>query len=145
MKSNRYGKHVALSILGGIVFFVGLALAKLFPEAEGILKTWPYVCTGLGAGMFGGNLATTLRYRTAMKNPQFEKQAAIDEKDERNRAIRDKAKSRVYDLMVYVYAAILLAFALLQVDIYVVLTLVAVYLFFIFSNVYYLSKYNKEM
>jgi len=66
-------------------------------------------------------------------------------KDERNQAISNKAKARVYDLMIYVYAVILVAFALMQVDMYVILSLVTVYLFFIFTNVYYFTKYNKEM
>ena len=42
-------------------------------------------------------------------------------------------------------AAILLAFALMQVDMFVILILVAVYLLFVFTNAYYLIKYYNEM
>jgi uncharacterized membrane protein YbaN (DUF454 family) len=80
-----------------------------------------------------------------LKNPQAARQVEIEQKDERNQAISNKSKARVYDLMIFVYAAVILAFALMQINIYVTLILVAIYLFFIFANVYYFSKYNKEM
>lgn len=69
----------------------------------------------------------------------------VEEKDERNRAINYKAKARAYDLMIYVYAAILIAFALMQVDMYILFILIGAYLFFVFSNIYFLSKYHREM
>lgn len=145
MKQYKVGLYVFLSVIGLVVFGVGLVLIKLLPEAVGILKTLPYLCVGVGAGIFGGNLGTAIRNKTALKNPQAAKQIEIEQKDERNQAINNKAKARAYDLMIYVYAAILLAFTLMQVDIYVILTLVAVYLFFVFTNIYYITKYHKEM
>lgn len=145
MKQYKVGRYIVLSVIGLVILGTGLALVKLLPDADGILKTLPYICLGVGAGIFGGNLGMAIGNRIALQNPQIAKQAEIEEKDERNRAISDKAKARTYDLMIFVYAAILLTFALMQVDMYVILTLVAVYLFFIFSNVYYLTKYHKEM
>lgn len=145
MKQYKVGRYVFLASVGIIIFAVGLVLIKLLPEADGILKTLPYICLGVGSGIFGGNLGTALRNKAMLKNPQAAKQMEIEQKDERNQVISNKAKARAYDLMIFVYAAILLAFALMQVDIYIILTLVAVYLFFIFANVYYLTKYSKEM
>lgn len=145
MKEYKVGRYVFLSMFGLVIFGAGLALIKLLPEAEGILKTLPYLCVGVGAGIFGGNLGTAIRNKTMLKNPQAAKQIEVEQKDERNQAISNKAKARAYDLMIYVYAAMLVAFALMQVDMYIILTLVAVYLFFAFTNVYYLTKYDKEM
>lgn len=145
MKQYKVGRYVFLSAIGFVIFGAGLALIKLLQEAEGILKTLPYLCVGVGTGIFGGNLGTAIKNKAALKNPQVAKQIEVEQKDERNQAISNKAKARAYDFMIYVYAAILLAFSLMQVDMYVILTLVAVYLSFIFSNVYYLFKYHKEM
>ncbi|MGF7146236.1 hypothetical protein HNQ56_004703 [Anaerotaenia torta] len=145
MKQYKIGGHILFTVIGFLIFSAGLILVKLLPEADGILKTLPYICVGVGAGIFGGNLGAAISNRALSKNPEAAKQAEIDQKDERNQAIRDKAKARVYEMMIFVYAAILLAFALMQVNMYVILTLTAVYLFFIFANVYYLAKYNKEM
>lgn len=134
-----------MSVIGFMIFGVGLVLIKLVPDADGVLKILPYLCIGVGAGIFGGNLGTAIQNKTVLNNPQAAKQVEIEQKDERNQAISNKAKARAYDLMIYVYAAILLAFALMQVDMYVILILVTVYLFFVFTNVYYLTKYHKEM
>ena len=145
MKQYKVGLYVFLSVIGLVVFGVGLVLIKLLLAEVGILNTFLYFCVCVGAGIFGGNLGTAIRNKTALKNPQAAKQIEIEQKDERNQAINNKAKARAYDLMIYVYAAILLAFTLMQVDIYVILTLVAVYLFFVFTNIYYITKYHKEM
>ena len=99
----------------------------------------------MGAGIFGGNLGTAINNKTALKNPKAAKQMEIEQNDERNQAISNRAKAQAYDLMIYAYAAILLAFVLMQVDMYVIITLVAIYLFFVISNIYYLAKYHKEM
>jgi len=145
MKQYKVDRYVFLSVIGLVIFGAGLALAKLLPETEGILKTLPYLCVGVGAGIFGGNLGASIAGCALSKNPQAAKQVEIEQKDERNQAISNKAKARSYDLMIYAYAAILLAFALMQVDMYVILTLVAVYLIFVFTNAYYRIKYHKEM
>lgn len=120
-------------------------MIKLVPEADGILRTLPYLCVGVGAGIFGVNLGTAITNRIMKKNPQAAKQVEIEQKDERNQSIRNKAKARAYDMMLFVYAAILLAFGLMQVDMYILLTLVVVYLFFVITAAYYLTKYHKEM
>ncbi|NMC46187.1 MAG: hypothetical protein GYA52_05080 [Chloroflexi bacterium] len=145
MKQYKVGRYIFLSAIGLVIFGAGLVLIKLLPEADGVLKTLPYLCVGMGAGIFGGNLGIAIKNKTMLKNPQAAKQIEVEQKDERNQAISNKAKARAYDLMIYVYGAILLAFALMQVDMYVILTLVAVYLFFVFTNVHYLTKYHKEM
>jgi hypothetical protein len=145
MKSYKIVRYIVFAVIGAIVFGAGLAFLLLFPEMNRTLKIFSYLCVGIGAGILGGNTGTAVRNGTILKNPQLAKRVEIEEKDERNQSIINKAKSRAYDLMLFAYAAILLAFALMQVDMYVVLTLVAVYLFIVFSNVYYLSKYQKEM
>lgn len=145
MKQYRVGRYIVLSIIGFVIFGAGLVLLKLLPDTDGILKTLPYICVGVGAGVFGGNIGTVIQIKIALKNPQVAKQAEIEEKDERNRAISNKAKAKTYDLMIFVYTAMLFTFALMAIDMYVILTLVGVYLFFISSYVYYLTKYHKIM
>ena len=145
MKQYKIGRYIFLSAIGLIIFGAGLALLKFLPDADGVLKALPYLCVGVGSGIFGGNLGMVIKYKTMLKNPQAAKQIEIEQKDERNKIISNKSKARAYDLMIYVYAAILLAFTLMQVDTYVILTLVGVYLFFIFTYVYYTNKYHKEM
>ncbi len=47
--------------------------------------------------------------------------------------------------MMMVYSALILVFALMRVDLYVILTFVAAYLLVILSMVFCFNKYNKEI
>ncbi len=145
MERFRSRRHFVLAIIGFVIVAAGLALLMAFSDREGLFNTIPFLCVGVGSGIFGGNLGVALKYRALRKDPNAAKQIEIETKDERNRAIRLKAKAQVYDLMIYVFAALLLAFALFGVDPVIILTLVGVYLFFVFAQVYYISKYYKEM
>ncbi|SHK12899.1 hypothetical protein SAMN02745136_01789 [Anaerocolumna jejuensis DSM 15929] len=145
MKSNKDGKYAIFSVLGFIIFAAGFVLLRFVRDGEGIMRTLPYLFIGVGAGVFGQNLGELLKIQAVKKNPQAAKQIEIEAKDERNIIISNKAKARAYDLMLMVFGALMLAFALMQVEIYVILIFTAAYLFIVFSNVYYLSRYQKEM
>ncbi len=145
MKSNKIGKYTLFSIVGFMIFFAGLVMLKSIPDAQGIMRTLPYICIGVGSGIFGQNLGTVISILALRKDPQSAKRIEIETNDERNITIRNRAKGKSYDLMVMVFGALMMAFALMQVDMYVILAFVAAYLFIVFSNIYYLSKFQKEM
>ncbi|AFV01968.1 Polyprenyltransferase (cytochrome oxidase assembly factor) [Dehalobacter sp. DCA] len=82
----------------------------------------------------------------ALKNyPDEVRKIEIEQNDERNLTITNKAKAKAYDKMIYVYGAIILAFGLMQIDLMAIIILVISYLFVVFSGIYYRSKYEKEM
>ncbi len=56
MKSEGIAKNIVFSALGIVILISGLVLVILFPCARDILSTLPYVCIGIGAGIFGGIL-----------------------------------------------------------------------------------------
>ncbi len=145
MRNKTIGRYLLYSLIGFIILGVGAILGKYTRDAQGIMQTLPYILIGIGAGIFGQNMGTTINIYAMKKTPQMAKQKEIEEKDERSIAIRNKAKAKAYDLMVMVFGALMIAFALMQVDWAVVLALVITYLFVAFSNIYFLSKYNKEM
>lgn len=145
MNKSKYDKYALFSVIGFIIFVTGLVLIKSIPEAQGMVRVLPYLCVGIGTGLFGQNLGEILKNAALKKEPQAAKQIEVEAKDERNIAISNKAKAKSYDLMLMVFAALMLAFALMQVDMSMILTFVAAYLFIVFSNIYYLNKYQKEM
>lgn len=145
MEKYKVGRYIVFAALGFLIFAGGLVLIKLLKDAEGMLKSLPYICVGLGSGIMGGNIGTAMKNKALLKNPEAAKLVEISEKDERNQAIINKAKARVYDIMIFVYSAMILAFALMQIELYATLILVAIYLFFVISYVYFFNKYNKEM
>ncbi len=145
MKSNNVGKYRGLSILGFLILAAGLFLVLWLPEEKTIFSAVPFVMIGVGAGIFGGSFGSLIKIKLLQGDPRAARQMEIDSQDERNIAINNRAKAKAYDLMMMVYGALLLAFALMQVEAYLLLALVAVYLFVICAMVYFSHKYNKEM
>lgn len=47
MKQYKVRRYIILAVCGLIIFTAGLAIIKLLPDADGILKTLPYICIGL--------------------------------------------------------------------------------------------------
>ncbi len=69
----------------------------------------------------------------------------INENDERNIAIANRAKAKAYDMMVFVFGALMLSYALMDTDMVASLMLVFAYLFVIGYGIFYRVKYDKEM
>jgi len=145
MKSEAIAKNIALSAFGFLIMIAGFAVTKLLSDAQGIMRTLPYIFIGIGTGMFGGNVGILIKKQILKKNPEAAREIEIETKDERNVAISNKAKAKAYDLMQIVFGSLIIVFALMQVDVYVVLLFIAAYLFIIFSMIYYFNKYCKEM
>lgn len=131
--------------IGIILLAIGLFLVKKFVEPQGILRALPYICVGIGCGVFGHGMGNVLSRRAIKNNPDVEKQIIIDRNDERNLAITNRAKAKAYDMMTFVFSALLLSFALMGIDMVAVLLLVFAYLFVEGYGIYYRCKYDKEM
>ncbi len=143
MKKNRCDYY--LTALGLVMLGAGVFLVKTVPQPEGIMRALPYVCIGIGCGIFGQGMGNIIS-RKAMKNtPDIQRQREIDKKDERNIAIGNRAKAKAFDMMIFVFGALMLSFALMSVDFIAVLLLCFAYLFVIFYGIYYRIKYDREM
>lgn len=77
--------------------------------------------------------------------PDIKRQIEIEEKDERNIAISSRAKAKAYDIMTFVFGALMVSFALMGVDMIPILLFVFTYLFIQGYAIYYRCKYEKEM
>ena len=134
-----------VAISGLLLLGVGLALLKLIANPQGVMLTLPYICIGVGCGMFGHGLGNVVSNRVAKNNPELKKQIEIDKNDERNVAVSNQAKAKAYDMMLYIFGALMIAFALIGVGVAAVLMLVFAYLLVVGFFIYYLNKYNNEM
>ena len=79
------------------------------------------------------------------RNPALQKQIEIEQRDERNTAISNRAKARAYDMMIYVFGALMISFSLMGVELRAILLLVFAYLFVVGWGVYYRCRFEKEM
>jgi len=142
MKKNCY--NYGLTAIGLIMIGAGLFLVKTFPEPEGIMRALPYICIGLGCGIFGHGMGNIISWKAMKNSPDIQRQLEIDKMDERNIAIGNRAKAKAFDMMIFVFGALMLSFALMGIDLIAVLLLVSAYLFVVFYGVYYRIKYDKE-
>lgn len=143
MKKNI--SQVAALVIGLALLVAGLLLVKNSASDSAFQRALPYVCIGLGCGLFGQGTGGLIGSRILKRNPAAQKQYEIEERDERNQQIANRAKAKAYDMMVYVFGALMLSFALMGVDLVAILLLVFAYLFVIGWGIYYRFRIQKEI
>lgn len=142
---KKHWVDYSLTIIGILLLGSGLFLIKSILNPQGIMQTLPYICVGLGCGIFGHGMGNILGEKAMKNNPEIKKQLEIEQNDERNIAIGNAAKAKAYEMMIYVFGALIMSFGLMGVDMVVLLLLVFAYLFVVFYGIYYRFKYDKEM
>ncbi len=104
------------------------------------MRACPYICIAIGSGLFGqgmGHIVSAYALKDAI---HLKKQLEIEKHDERNILIANKAKGRAFEVMTFVFSALMLSFALMGIDMIAVLLLVFAYLFVQASAIYYRNK-----
>lgn len=143
MKSNTM-KYIGI-ILGLLLLAAGLFLVKTTEDPQGIMASLPYVAIGIGAGLFGHGMSEVISARAIGQDPDLQKRLEIEKNDERNIAIANRAKGKAFDMMTYIFGALMLSFALMNVDMVPLLLLVFAYLLVHGFSIYYRIQYEKEM
>lgn len=143
MKKNML--DYVMVALGLLLFGAGLFLVKYLSNPQGFMLVLPYVFIGIGSGAFGHGIGNVVTSRTLKNHPALLKQMEIDQKDERNIVIANRAKAKAYDLMIFVFGALMIAFALMGVDMIAILLLVFSYLLIVGYSIYYRFQYDKLM
>lgn len=143
MKKNAF--DYVFIVIGLLLLGIGLFLVKSPLKPQGILLPLPYIFIGVGCGVFGHSIGNAISKRVLKNNPEIQKQIEVDKNDERNVTIYNLAKGKAYDIMLFVFGALIFSFGLMGVDMIVILLLVFAYLLVVGSCIYYHCKYNKEM
>ena len=138
-------KHAAIAAAGAAVLIVGFVLLKALPDGKGALQALPYVCIGLGCGAFGHGMGDILGSRALKKDPGLARKLEVEREDERNVALANAAKARAFDAALYLLGALMLAFALMRVELAATLLLAAAYLFITGYSIYWRCRLDKEM
>ena len=136
--------RTAIIILGLLLLAAGLYLMTAISDPQGIMLPLPFVCLGVGCGLFGHGMGDFVSQRALRNNPEKQRKLKIELNDERNTAISNRAKGKAFDIMSYVFGALLLVFSLMGIDLRAVLLLVFAYLFVDGIFIYYCVRFNKE-
>lgn len=135
-----------IKIIGGILLGIGSLFAlRHYDHAEGVMAVLPFVCLGIGCGAFGHGMGDLLSRKALERDPAMARSLAIEQQDERNIALANRAKGKAFDIMIYVYGALLVSFGLMGMDLAPLLLLVFAYLLVVGCSIYYRVKYDKEM
>jgi uncharacterized membrane protein len=141
---RKLSKFYGLLFIGLILLVVGLLLKFFIPTAEGMIFGLTFILIGLGAGLIGAVVAKILMERMLYKDPVLAKQYEINEKDERNIRLREKAGYASWYSTMLMLAVITLIFLLLD---YMVATfvLIGVLLIHLLSFFVYVNIYDKKI
>jgi hypothetical protein len=140
----KMGKGLLLLMVGLLLFACGIWLVRTETNPVGNVIALPYILIGLGCGMFGHGVGNIVEVLVKRKYPELRKMDEINAKDERNIMVSSRAKSKAFDMMGYVYAALLLAFALMGTSFTVLIPMVVVYLFVNGYSIYWRVRFEKE-
>ena len=143
MKERNY--DVVKTVVGILLAAIGFVLLRRYADSQGVMAVLPFVRIGVGCGAFGHGMGGMLSRKALKGSPDLQKQLEIEQKDERNIAISNSAKGKAFDIMLFVYGALMLSFALMQVDLAAILLFVFCYLLVLGCSIYYRVKYEKEM
>lgn len=145
MTTGSKRKSIAFTIGGIALVIAGFVLLKFFPADEGVMEVLPYYFMGIGCGAFGRGAGELLRARALRGNPELAFELEVERTDERRIFIANAAKARAYDVMSYLFAALIICFGLMQVDLVVLLMLIAAFLFVEGVAIYQMVKLEKKL
>lgn len=144
-KNNTVLKNSFFVLLGLALVVLGIFGQKQGVSGEKTVEAIYYLLIGLGCGIFGHFTGNIIRYFSIKNNEALRRQIEIEKKDERNIAIAEKSKSKAYDLMIYLFAAMLIMFSLMGADKVQIVIIVAVYLSIQLYGLYWRAIFEKEM
>ena len=140
----KKAKHTIIMFSGLILLIAGLCFIKIFTEPQGFMRTLPYLCIGIGCGLFSHGLSKIINKRALKKDPVLAKQMEIEINDERNIEHANLSKAKGFTMMTYVFSALLLVYAFMGVSPKILLPFVIAYLFVQFYALYHRLKIDKE-
>lgn len=132
------------TIIGLAAIFTGLIILKTLVLPQSLLSL-PYILIGLGCGIFGHGMGNIISRKALQNNPEMQKQIEIEQKDERNIALSNQAKAKAYDMMIFVFGAMMVSYALMGVELAAILMLVTAYLFVVGYGIFSRARLDKEM
>ena len=144
-QNNTVLKNLVFALFGLALIVLGIfAHMNGASDEKGIVAIY-YLLIGIGCGIFGHFTGNIISYFSLRNNEALMRQIEIEKKDERNIVIAEKSKSKAYDLMTYLFAAMLIMFSLMGMEKLQIVIVVAVYLSIQIYALYWRSKFESIM
>lgn len=144
-QNNTVLKNLVFALFGLALIVLGIFAHMNGASAEKGIVAIYYLLIGIGCGIFGHFTGNIISHLSTKNNEEVKRQIEIEKNDERNRLIADKSKSKAYDLMIYLFAAMLIMFSLMGADKLQIVIVVAIYLSIQIYALYWRSKFESIM
>ena len=133
---------------------------KKTKKNKNVIKDWFLTFLGIGLVVAGflihkNSVSSTdkmivtipyiIKHFSIENHEELEKRMQIAKNDERNILIAEKSKAKAYDLMIYMFAAMLIIFSLMSVDKIAIIIMAAIYLSIQIYALYWRFKYENKM
>lgn len=129
---------------GALLLALGFLLLKLFSQPQGLMVTLPYLCIGVGCGLFGHGLGDILSRKAMACDPGLARQMEIEAGDERSVSHANQARAKGFTMTTHVFAALMLAYALMGAPFQFLIPFVIAYLFVEIYTVWFRLKLDRE-
>lgn len=140
MNHKKKKSLLIVGLIAGLIFqFIGMSVNAWEQRMLG------GICIGIGAVLF--SLSTNGLYRLSYEKefPEAVRQEKIEQQDERNVQIRNRAKARTSDIMRWVIIGIGWLNFLLSGPLWITLSLIGVFVLIYLMDWCYMDKYQREM
>ena len=118
--------------------------ASFFLKGEDV-KAISGILIGVGGGLFGMGVSNLVMQHMERKHPELKRQNHIEQNDERNIMIRNRAKARAGDVTQWLVMGIAYLTILISAPLWLTLTVVAVYAAYHVIGIALMNKYQKEL
>ena len=143
---EKRGRTAFILLTIGVILVIVSTITLFFLSDERLTYTVvSYVVFGIGFGLVGDALGRLNSMRLEKKDPERMKVIRVEKNDERNIAIDEKAKAKAFSFMTYLYAVVLVALAIMRVELRALLIMVAAYLLVVIFSLFAKLKLYKEM
>ncbi len=136
---NKFSLGI-LQLIAGICLIILSFLLKAI-----IAKQICGVFIGVGGGLSGLGLIRLITNHIESSNPAIRRAKEIENNDERNTMIRNRAKAKAGDITQWLIIAIAYVTILISAPLWMTSFVVAVYLLYNLIVVFLINKYQKEM
>jgi len=141
---QKYIKHITVGIVGAVLIIAGILFAVFYTVPQNNMQALPFVLGGIGLIYFVGGFCNMITVHSMKKDENLAKQMN-DFMDERADLVEYKAKAKTDDFTSWIFTALLIFLAVMQVHLAVLLVFVGVFFIRMFLILYLVRKYDKEI
>ncbi len=131
-------------IVSGIILILFAVWFMTSSDALGLGYRISGILFGIGSGALGAGIANIYSNNIYKKNPQLAKKMKIEQNDERNIVIKNKAQAKAGTIIVYLIYILAMVMSALGCKLWMILSLLSVNLVYGLCVVFFTNKFNKQ-